>query len=88
VSGSGIFFTIIATGVMGVCVWLLRQLRVQGRIEQELRDAEGALRAERKANEMEKDFDEDTEAIIRKLTENPNGNGNDGVRLPIHRRKS
>jgi len=85
-SGTGIFFTVIALGVVGLMFWLLRQLRRAGKMEQELDEAVSSLRAEAKANKMEKDFDEDTERILRELT-GGNGNGGDPtrVRSPIHR---
>lgn len=78
--------TIIALGVVAALFWILRQVRRVGKLEQEIEESNrkltDTLRKWKAGTVMEKEFDEETENILRELADDDNGSR---VRSPIHR---
>ena len=78
--GSEIFFTVIALGVVGLFFYVLRLIREGAKEAERLNNALLDIERRGVSDEMEREHDEDTEAILRDIATD-NGNGN-RVRSP------
>ena len=78
--GSEIFFIVIALGVVGLFFYVLRLIRKEAEEAERLNNALLDIERRGVSDEMEREHDEDTEAILRDIATD-NGNGN-RVRSP------